>query len=410
MRTSRYLNLIKNSSEEDLKLYIYIIESELGYKKGEVIDLSNTNKSNLQLKLKELIREKLDIEWQYLEENDLTKDECEDLDDFISSLFSRSLKVRGDIRTKLEWLSEPRAQYFFSVLIRAAINNDIIDLPYPVTSIDFKTPKPIGSNRNKHVQTFIDSIKTTHFLTSLKSICPNKTSSAHEAITRTLEYIVASCELSEQRVLFQLISNIETLYQISFRDVNAKLNVFTSDDEILISEYCHYLVNKYPQTGLFAANDTIKQKHTIMCIFDVLCVTTPDRTPHQGSNQDVFKKVVKKLTDEFSRRVNRKSSGTNTSKTKEEKTLTFSETDWEKLAVISGGHSKNQIKAKLKELIDVQLEKVKDETATNSVNTDEDNIKNVTNDSSEKHESTNRVVEMLSSVPSSMGRRIPKRN
>ena len=87
MGANRYSRLIKNSSEEDLKLYIYIIESELGYRKGEVIDLRNMQKSNLQFKLGELIREKLDIEWKYLEGDDLTEYENEDLDDFINTLF-----------------------------------------------------------------------------------------------------------------------------------------------------------------------------------------------------------------------------------------------------------------------------------------------------------------------------------
>ncbi|MDD1826344.1 hypothetical protein LRP52_29640, partial [Photobacterium sp. ZSDE20] len=112
----------------------------------------------------------------------------------------------------------------------------------------------------------------------------------------------------------------------------------------------------------------------------------------------------------FSRRVNRKSSGTNTSKTKEEKTLTFSEADWEKLAVISGGHSKNQIKAKLKELIDTELENVKNKTATSSANNDQDNDQNIANNSSEKHGNSERVFEILSSAPPSMGRSLSKRD
>jgi len=43
-----------------------------------VIDLSNRNKSSLQLILKELIRDKLDIEYKYLEGDDLTEYENED--------------------------------------------------------------------------------------------------------------------------------------------------------------------------------------------------------------------------------------------------------------------------------------------------------------------------------------------
>ena len=102
MSTRRYLDLIKKSSEEDLRLYIYIIKWELENKRDEVIDLSNRNKSSLQLILKELIRDKLDIEWKHLEGNDLTEYESEDLDDFISSLFSRAQQVRGDISKQID--------------------------------------------------------------------------------------------------------------------------------------------------------------------------------------------------------------------------------------------------------------------------------------------------------------------
>lgn len=44
-----------------------------------MIDLSNRNKSSLQLILKELIRDNLDIEYKYLEGDDLTEYENEDL-------------------------------------------------------------------------------------------------------------------------------------------------------------------------------------------------------------------------------------------------------------------------------------------------------------------------------------------
>ncbi|MBF4277786.1 hypothetical protein EAY27_11380 [Vibrio anguillarum] len=372
MSTRRYLELIKNSSEEDLKLYIYIIKWELENKRDEVIDLSNRNKSSLQLILKELIRDKLDIEYKYLEGDDLTEYENEDLDDFISSLFSRAQQIRGDISKQIEWLSEPRPLYFFSVLMRAVINNNITDLSYPVTLVDFKTTKidfkTAKSTKDadeykpgRFAQIFLDSVNKTHFLASLKSICPNKTSSAQDSIARTLEYIAVSCHVDDQRVMLEIINDIESLYQLSCRYVNTEWNVFNSNDEKLNAWYYHYLMKKYPGTGLNTTNDSIKQKHTIMCIFDVLCATTsPDDLSEKSSEVTTFKKVVKELTDSFSRKAKYSSSQSNAFKTKEEKTLTFSESDWAKLIEIAGDSAKNGIKAKLKELIDKELANQKD--------------------------------------------------
>lgn len=368
MSTRRYLDLIKNSSEEDLKLYIYIIKWELENKRDEVIDLSNRNKSSLQLILKELIRDKLDIEYKYLEGDDLTEYENEDLDDFISTLFSRAQQIRGDISKQIEWLSEPRPLYFFSVLMRAVINNNITDLSYPVTLVDFKTTKidfkTAKSTKDadkykpgRFAQIFLDSANKTHFLASLKSICPNKTSSAQDSIARTLEYIAVSCNTDDQRVMLEIINDIESLYQLSCRYVNTEWNVFNSNDEKLNAWYYHYLMKKYPGTGLNTTNDSIKQKHTIMCIFDVLCATTsPDNLHEKSSEVTTFKKVVKELTDSFSRKAKSSSSQSNAVKTKEEKTLTFSEVDWAKLIELTGSDGKNEIKAKLKKLIDRELE------------------------------------------------------
>lgn len=372
MSTRRYLDLIKNSSEEDLKLYIYIIKWELENKRDEVIDLSNRNKSSLQLILKELIRDKLDIEYKYLEGDDLTEYENEDLDDFISTLFSRAQQIRGDISKQIEWLSEPRPLYFFSVLMRAVINNNITDLSYPVTLVDFKTTKidfkTAKSTKDadkykpgRFAQIFLDSANKTHFLASLKSICPNKTSSAQDSIARTLEYIAVSCNTDDQRVMLEIINDIESLYQLSCRYVNTEWNVFNSNDEKLNAWYYHYLMKKYPGTGLNTTNDSIKQKHTIMCIFDVLCATTsPDDLSEKSSEVTTFKKVVKELTDSFSRKAKSSSSQSNAFKTKEEKTLTFSEVDWAKLIELTGSDGKNEIKAKLKELIDKELANQKD--------------------------------------------------
>ncbi|AIL69836.1 hypothetical protein VV93_v1c07400 [Vibrio vulnificus] len=386
MSTRRYLELIKNSSEEDLKLYIYIIKWELENKRDEVIDLSNRNKSSLQLILKELIRDNLDIEYKYLEGDDLTEYENEDLDDFISSLFSRAQQIRGDISKQIEWLSEPRPLYFFSVLMRAVINNNITDLSYPVTLVDFKTTKidfkTAKSTKDadeykpgRFAQIFLDSVNKTHFLASLKSICPNKTSSAQDSIARTLEYIAVSCDVDDQRVMLEIINDIESLYQLSCRYVNTEWNVFNSNDEKLNAWYYHYLMKKYPGTGLNTTNDSIKQKHTIMCIFDVLCATTsPDDLSEKSSEATTFKKVVKELTDSFSRKAKSSSSQSNAFKTKEEKTLTFSEVDWAKLIELTGSDGRNEIKAKLKKLIDRELE--------NRKNAKEGNVGQDSNDDS----------------------------
>ncbi|HIF5656357.1 hypothetical protein P5E07_16385 [Vibrio parahaemolyticus] len=386
MSTRRYLELIKNSSEEDLKLYIYIIKWELENKRDEVIDLSNRNKSSLQLILKELIRDKLDIEYKYLEGDDLTEYENEDLDDFISTLFSRAQQKRGDISKQIEWLSEPRPLYFFSVLMRAVINNNITDLSYPVTLVDFKTTKidfkTAKSTKDadeykpgRFAQIFLDSVNKTYFLASLKSICPNKTSSAQDSIARTLEYIAVSCNTDDQRVMLEIINDIESLYQLSCRYVNTEWNVFNSNDEKLNAWYYHYLMKKYPGTGLNTTNDSIKQKHTIMCIFDVLCATTsPDDLSEKSSEVTTFKKVVKELTDSFSRKAKSSSSQSNAFKTKEEKTLTFSEVDWAKLIELTGSDGRNEIKAKLKKLIDRELE--------NRKNAKEGNVGQDSNDDS----------------------------
>ncbi len=366
MSANRYSGLIKNSSEEDLKLYIYIIEYELGYRRGEVIDLSNMNKSHLQFKLGELIREKLNIEWKYLEENNLNKYESENLDDFISTLFSRAQQVRGDISKQIDWLSEPRPLYFFSVLMRAVINNEITDLSYPVTSVDFKTTKidfkTAKSTKDadeyklgKFAQMALDFANKTQFLTSLKSICPNKTSSAQDSIARTLEYIAVSCHVDDQRVMLEIINDVESLYQMSCRYVNTEWNVFNSNDEKLNAWYYCYLMKKYPGTGLNATSDPIKQKHTVMCIFDVLCATTAQEVWDENSKDVTFKKVTKELTDSFSRKANSTSLQSKVFKTKEEKTLTFSEVDWTKLIELTGSDAKNEIKAKLKVLIDQEL-------------------------------------------------------
>ncbi|EGR2972537.1 hypothetical protein DMW32_23065, partial [Vibrio parahaemolyticus] len=229
------------------------------------------------------------------------------------------------------------------------------------TKIDFKTAKSTkDTDTDKHklskfAQMALDYANEPHFLAPLKNICPNKTSSAQDSIARTLEYIAVSCHVDDQRVMLEIINDIESLYQMSCRYVNTTLNVFKSNDEELNAWYYHYLMKKYPGTGLNTTNVPIKQKHTVMCIFDVLCATTSPDDLNEKSSEVTFKKVVKELTDSFSRKANSSSSQSKAFRTKEEKTLTFSEVDWTKLIEIAGSSTKNEIKAKLRELIDQEL-------------------------------------------------------
>lgn len=97
--------------------------------------------------------------------------------------------------------------------------------------------------------------------------------------------------------------------------------------------------------------DIDKQKQTIMCIFDVLCAT---------NDPDTFKQLENKLVEKFNRSKRDKAKGKVPKTTKEEKTLTFSESDWMKLIDLTGSDAKNEIKAKLKELIDRELADQKD--------------------------------------------------
>ncbi|MDE1313403.1 hypothetical protein MEG05_03700 [Vibrio aestuarianus] len=250
--------------------------------------------------------------------------------------------------------------------MRAVINNNITDLSYPVTSVDFKTTKidfkTAKSTKDndkyklsKFAQMALDYANKTQFLASLKSICPNKTSSAQDSIARTLEYIAVSCHVDDQRVMLDIINDIENLYQVSCRYVNTEWNVFNSNDEKLNAWYYRYLMKKYPGTGLNETSDPIKQKHTVMCIFDILCATTAQEVWDENSKDVAFKKVTKELTDSFSRKANSTPLQSKVFKTKEDKTLTFSEVDWTKLIEIAGSSTKNEIKAKLRELIDQEL-------------------------------------------------------
>ncbi|MCY9827883.1 hypothetical protein [Vibrio chagasii] len=366
MSSYRYLELIKKSTEDELIKYIRIIEAEMGYNETAT-NLNNYKKSQLELTLKELISKSLRIERENLDYGNLSEREEYKLGNYIDELFSQSRDIRYEFGDQIGWLDgEPRALYFFLVIVHTVVSTGNTNLFFPVTEFS------LNLSRRKYL------LRDTDYLTPLTKVCPNKNLSAYDNLVRALEIIITSRTPREQQTTYRLLRNIERLYETVFINRNVNKKAFKSDDAELISWYYRALITEFPNTGLSVTEDTDKQKHTIMCIFDVLCATT---------EPDMFTKLEDKLVEKFLRRKRDKEKGKALKTTKEEKTLTFSEADWEKLAVISGGHSKNQIKAKLKELIDIQLEKVKDETATNSVNTDEDNIKNVTNDSSEKHES-----------------------
>ncbi|MCX9476585.1 hypothetical protein IG551_19390, partial [Vibrio cholerae] len=105
------------------------------------------------------------------------------------------------------------------------------------------------------------------------------------------------------------------------------------------------------------------------------CATTsPDDLSEKSSEVTTFKKVVKELTDSFSRKAKSSSSQSKAFRTKEEKTLTFSEVDWAKLIELTGSDGKNEIKAKLKKLIDRELENRKNAKEGNVDQDSNDNL------------------------------------
>ncbi|WP_373937715.1 hypothetical protein L0990_11170 [Vibrio kanaloae] len=385
MSSYRYLELIKKSTEDELRKYIRIIEAEMGYNETAT-NLNNHKKAQLELTLKELISKSLKIARESLDSGNLSEREEYKLGDYIDELFSQSRDIRHEFGDHIGWLDgEPRALYFFLVIVHAVVSTGNTNLFFPVTEFS------LNFSRREY------RLRDTDYLTSLTKVCPNKNLSAYNNLVRALEVIITSRTPREQQTTYRLLRNIERLYETVFINRNINKKAFKSDDAELISWYYRALITEFPNTGLSVTEDTDKQKHTIMCIFDVLCATT---------EPDMFTKLEDKLVEKFLRRKRDKEKGKALKTTKEEKTLTFSEADWEKLTVISGGHSKNQIKAKLKELIDTELENVKNKTATSSANNDQ----NIANNSSEKHGNSERVFEILSSAPPSMGRSLSKRD
>ncbi|ENO1697849.1 MULTISPECIES: hypothetical protein [Vibrio] len=344
MSSYRYLELIKKSTENELKRYIRIIESESGYS-YVITNFNNHNKANLELTLKELISKKLKIARESLDNGNLTEIEEYELGDCIDDLFDQSRGIQYEFSNHIGWLNnEPRALYFFVVIVQAIVNTGNIELSYPATTFSFEA-KSKSLSGEKYLPRYTDYLKP------LADFCPNKTGSTYDNLVSALEVIITSSLPKEQRSTYRLLKKVESLYTTVFIKRNADRKAFKTDDAKLISRYYRYLTKKYPSIGLSITEDVDKQKQTIMCIFDVLCAT---------KDPDTFKQLENKLVEKFNRSKRDKADGKVPKTTKEEKTLTFSESDWAKLIEIAGDSAKNGIKAKLKELIDKELANQKD--------------------------------------------------
>ena len=352
---NRYRELIKNSTTEDLKKYITIIE--IRSKTNEKTkDLNERNKPQLEFLLKEYISETLDIDREILDSGNLNEEEIEALGNFIDNIFSLSKSIRSDLDDYIGWLhQQPRALYFFLVMIRALVRDGSENLRYPVTSISFESGQhDLGTGIDLDIDIDIDidiknyrsSRNQTRHLKPLAKICPNKSLSPYNNIVNTLEFIIISISSQERRKTYQLLQDLEQLHTTVFNKINTNKNVFQTSNSNLISWYYRSLTKEFPELGLSVTESTDKQKQTILCIFDVLCATTE---PNQ------FTKLEAKLTERFGRKERELNKSKDTKTSKEEKTLTFSEADWAKLSRIAGSQSKSQIKAKLKELIDNEL-------------------------------------------------------
>ncbi|EOW9436838.1 hypothetical protein ACOCGN_003437 [Vibrio cholerae] len=352
MSSYRYLELIKKSTENELKRYIRIIESESGYS-YTITNLNNHNKANLELTLKELISKELRIARESLDNGNLTEIEEYKLGDFIDELFAQSREIQYEFSNHIGWLnSEPRALYFFVVIVQAIVNTGNIELSYPVTTFSFEA-KSESKDKTKSQSLSGEKYlpRYTDYLKPLADFCPNKTGSTYDNLVSALEVIITSRTPMEQQSTYRLLRKVESLYTTVFINRNADRKAFKTDDANLISRYYRYLTKKYPSIGLSITEDVDKQKQTIMCIFDVLCAT---------NDPDTFKHLENKLVEKFNRTKRDKADGKAPKTTKEEKTLTFSESDWAKLIEIAGDSAKNGIKAKLKELIDKELANQKD--------------------------------------------------
>ncbi|EJL6725677.1 hypothetical protein KIP00_17300 [Vibrio sp. B513a] len=350
---NRYRELIKNSTIEDLKKYITIIETRRDNNR-KTKDLNERNKPQLEFLLKEYICESLNIDREILDSGNLNKEEVEVLGDFIDDIFSLSKNIKDDLDDYIGWLHEqPRAIYFFLVMIRAICENDSNHICYPVIDFSFKEAKKpsdtdIKQSKNslKIIEDMGDLLSKTKHLNPLINICPNKTPSTYNKIVNTLEFIVTSSSSRERDRTYDLLQDLEKLYNTVYKKINTNKNVFQTSNSNLISWHYRSLTKDFPAIGLSVTESTDKQKQTILCIFDVLCATTD---PNQ------FTKLEAKLTERFGRKERDLNKSNDTKTSKEEKTLTFSEADWAKLSKIAGSQSKSQIKAKLKELIDNEL-------------------------------------------------------
>ncbi|PNH84898.1 hypothetical protein C1M56_19550 [Vibrio diazotrophicus] len=352
MSSYRYLELIKKSTENELKRYIRIIESESGYSYA-ITNFNNRNKANLELTLKELISKKLKIAREKLDNGNLTEIEEYELGDCIDDLFDQSREIQYEFSNHIGWLNnEPRALYFFVVIVQAIVNTGNTALSYPVTTFSFED-KSESEDKSKLQSLSGEKYlpRYTDYLKPLADFCPNKTGSTYDNLVSALEVIITSSSPREQQSTYRLLRNVESLYTTVFIKRNADRKAFKTDDAELINWYYLSLTRQYPYTGLSITEDIDKQKQTIMCIFDVLCATTEPNT---------FTKLEDRLVEKFNRRKRDKANGKVSKTTKEEKTLTFSESDWAKLIEIAGDSAKNGIKAKLKELIDKELANQKD--------------------------------------------------
>ncbi|EIZ1045910.1 hypothetical protein MOU94_002722 [Vibrio parahaemolyticus] len=353
MSSYRYLELIKKSTENELKRYIRIIETELGYSET-ITSLNNHKKANLELTLSELISNKLRIAREKLDSGHLSEREEYKLGDCIDELFAQSREISYEFSNHIGWLDrEPRALYFFVVIARAIVDTGNTELSYPVTDFSFEAKSESkDQSKSQSFSAVKYLLKDTDYLEPLSKICPNKNLSTYENLVSALEVIITSRSPREQKSTYHLLEDIENLYETVFVNRNADRKAFKTDDAELINRYYRYLTKKYPYTGLSMTEDIDKQKQTIMCIFDVLCAT---------NDPDTFKQLENKLVEKFNRSKRDKAKGKVPKTTKEEKTLTFSESDWMKLIDLTGSDAKNEIKAKLKELIDRELADQKDD-------------------------------------------------
>ncbi|MCG6461579.1 hypothetical protein K6U44_14185 [Vibrio parahaemolyticus] len=287
--------------------------------------------------MKELISKKLRIARESLDNGNLTEREEYKLGNFIDELFAQSREIQYEFSNHIGWLnSEPRALYFFVVIVQAIVNTGNTELSYPVTKFSFEAKsEPEDQSKSQSFSVEKDLPRYTDYLKPLADFCPNKTGSTYDNLVSALEVIITSSSPREQQSTYRLLRKIESLYTTVFINRNADRKAFKTDDAKLISRYYWYLTKKYPCTGLSITEDVDKQKQTIMCIFDVLCAT---------NDPDTFKQLENKLVEKFNRTKRDKADGKVPKTTKEEKTLTFSESDW----------------AKLKELIDKELANQKD--------------------------------------------------